>query len=359
MVLERFKAPLVEREFPRPDPRPGEALVKVLAAGVCGSDVHMWQGQDPRTPRPVILGHEGVGEIAALGGEGRAVDGRPLRVGQRISWNRGVVCGRCYFCAVKGQPQFCPHRWVYGIHHSCEKPPHLNGCYADHVLLAAGTDIFVLPEALAKRPEIAVSASCSGATAAHAFESAPVGPGDSVLVQGPGPLGLYLVAFAAAAGAKDIFVIGGTPERLRLCEELGATRLLNRNTTTPDERKNAIMDVTCGRGVDVAFEAVGTADAVVEGIGLVRVGGAYALAGFGQPGGAVELDCYRDVVRRNLRLQGVWVSHTRHTHAALALVLRHPDPFAKLVTRKYPLRQATEALEAAKRREGIKLVLTP
>ena len=359
MVLEEFKKPLVEREFPLPQPRAGEALVRMLAAGVCGSDVHMWQGQDPRTPRPIILGHEGVGEIAALGGELRSVDGQPLRVGQKIIWNRGVVCGRCYFCAVKHQPELCPNRKVYGIHSSCEKPPHLNGCYADHILLTPGTDIFLLPEELSDRPEIAVSASCSGATAAHAFELTPAVAGDSVLVQGPGPLGLYLVAFAAAARARHIFVVGGTPERLALCKEFGATHLLNRNATTPDDRRNAIIKVTSGRGVDVAYEAVGAANVVAEGLRLVRTGGAYALAGFGQPGGALSLDLYTDIVRKNLRLQGVWVSHTRHTHAALALVLRRPDAFAKMVTHKYPLRRATEALEAAKRREGMKLALVP
>jgi threonine dehydrogenase-like Zn-dependent dehydrogenase len=300
-----------------------------------------------------------VGEIAALGGEARSVDGEPLRVGQRIIWNRGVACGRCYFCAVKHEPELCPHRKVYGIHSSCEKPPHLNGCYADHILLTAGTDIFLLPEELCEQPEIAVSASCSGATAAHAFELAPTAPGDSVLVQGPGPLGLYLVAFAATAGARHIFVVGGTPERLALCKEFGATHLLNRNATTPDERRDVIMNMTSGRGVDVAYEAVGAAEVVAEGLRLVRTGGAYALAGFGQPGGSLAFDLYTDIVRKNLRLQGVWVSHTRHTHAALALVARHPEAFAKLVTRKYSLRQATEALEAAKRREGMKLVLAP
>lgn len=359
MVLEQFNAPLVEREFPTPTPAPGEALVKILAAGVCGSDVHMWQGQDPRTPRPIILGHEGVGEVVALGGERQSVDGRPLCVGRKIIWNRGVTCGRCYFCVVKAVPELCPRRWVYGIHHPCDKPPHLNGCYADHILLASGTDIFLLPEELADRPEIAVSASCSGATAAHAFELAPVSPGDSVLVQGPGPLGLYLVAFAAAAGARQIFVIGGTPERLALCGRFGATHLLNRNDVSPQQRRNAIMDATCGRGVDVAFEAVGTADAVAEGIGLIRNGGAYALTGFGQPGGSLSLDLYTDVVRKNLRLQGVWVSNARHTHAALALAGRLRERFADLVTHKFPLREASAALAAARKREGMKLVLTP
>jgi threonine dehydrogenase-like Zn-dependent dehydrogenase len=366
MVLEEFKKPLVERKFPLPAPGPGEILVKVLAAGVCGSDVHMWQGHDPRTPLPIILGHEGVGKIVALGpcgtaalGCGCSVDGQPLRVGQKILWNRGVVCGRCYFCAVKAQPELCPNRVVYGIHRSCDKPPHLNGCYADHILLTRGTDVFLLPEDLRDRPEVAVSASCSGATAAHAVELAPISPGDSVLVQGPGPLGVYLVAFAAAAGARPIFVIGGTPERLALCKQLGATHLLNRNATSPEQRKNAIMNETSGRGVDIAFEAVGTADAVAEGVGLVRTGGTYALTGFGQPGGKLELDLYADLVRKNLRLQGVWVSHTRHTHAALAMVLKQPDRFAKLVTHKYPSRRATQALEAAMQREGMKAVLVP
>ena len=135
MVLEKFNEPLVMRTFPIPTLKEGEVLVKIEAAGVCGSDVHMWEGRDPRIRLPMILGHEGVGEIVEINGEKRDVHGRPLKRGDEVLWNRGVTCGHCYFCKVKMEPSLCPNRWVYGIHTSCAEPPYLTGNYSEFLLL--------------------------------------------------------------------------------------------------------------------------------------------------------------------------------------------------------------------------------
>jgi len=353
-VLKEFGRPLEIEEFPLPAPKEGELLVRMLAAGVCGSDVHMWLGEDRRIPRPIILGHEGVGEVVEAAGEVKSVFGEPLAPGTKILWNRGVVCGRCYFCRIKKDASLCPHRWVYGIHRSCDEPPHLVGCYAEYILLDARTDVFVLGEG---DPAVFVSASCSGATAAHAVELCPPQVGDTVVVQGPGPLGLYLVAFAASCGAADIVVIGGTAERLNICRALGATETINRRETTVEERRGMILERTHGRGADIVYEAVGTASAVEEGINLVRTGGTYAAAGFGQPGGKIELDCFEHVVRKNLRLQGVWVSHTLHTYQAMALVRKMPREFARLVTHRFALDGANDAMRSMKNKEAVKAVI--
>ena len=134
-VLKEFNSPLEFVDFPKPEVHDGEVLVRMTAAGICGSDVHMWRGEDPRTPRPMILGHEGVGVIEGIGGGQlrRDLYGTELKVGMPMIWDRAVVCGMCYFCAVKKLPNLCTSRWVYGIHKGCSDPPHLNGCYADHI----------------------------------------------------------------------------------------------------------------------------------------------------------------------------------------------------------------------------------
>jgi D-arabinose 1-dehydrogenase-like Zn-dependent alcohol dehydrogenase len=200
MVLEKFNHPLPMRAFPIPDLKEGEVLVKIEAAGVCGSDVHMWEGRDPRIRLPMILGHEGVGEIADINGEKRDVHGRPLKRGDKVLWNRGVTCGHCYFCRVKMEPSLCPHRWVYGIHTSCAGPPYLTGNYSEYLLLAREVDLFKIETDVDL--QVFVPASCSGATAAHAFDLSRMESGDSVLVQGIGPLGIFSVAFARSFGAS-------------------------------------------------------------------------------------------------------------------------------------------------------------
>lgn len=356
-VLTQFHQPLEIRTFPIPNLKDGEVLVKVEAAGVCGSDVHMWEGRDPRTRLPIILGHEGAGEIVDLKGEKRDIHGTPLKKGDRVLWNRGITCGHCYFCRVKRIPSLCPSRWVYGIHTTCSEPPFLTGNYAEYLLLVKETDLFKVEAEI----DLAalVPASCSGATAAHALDLSKIEPGDAVLVQGAGPLGIFAVAFAKSSGASPIIVIGGTEERLRMAERFGATHALNRFRLSPKERKEVIQELTHGRGVDVAFEMAGEPEAVSECISLVRNGGTCVSAGFGEPHGKIELDCFHDLNRKNLRLQGIWTSDVRHTHMALQLILSRRDDFKRLITHTFSLDRADEAIRAMKNRQAVKAVLLP
>jgi len=356
-VLEEFNRPLQIKEMKIPDLLPGQILVKIAAAGVCGSDVHMQQGMDPRLALPMCLGHEGVGQIAGMNGEKKTALGEDLKVGDMIIWNRGVLCGKCYFCTVSHQPSLCENRWAYGIHRSVSIPPHLNGCYADHLILSEKTDIFLLDD---RDPAVYVPASCSGATAAHAFEYArpKLKTGDSVLVQGPGSLGIFLIAYSKAAGVGEIIVTGGTQSRLEMCLEFGATEILNRHDNSPEQMKDAIMSLTNGRGVDVAFEASGNLKAITDGMPLVRTGGAYISAGFGEPAGSVGFPWFENVIRKNLTVQGVWVSNTRHVLEAVRTVQMNFDKFSKMVTHRFKLEEATTALESVASREAVKAVLT-
>jgi len=357
-VLEKFNKPLQIREIEIPDLLPGQVLVKITASGVCGSDVHMQQGKDPRLALPMCLGHEGVGQIVRINGEKKTVLGEKLKSGDMIIWNRGVLCGKCYYCTVTHQPSLCENRWAYGIHRSVSDPPHLNGCYAEHLILSEKTDIILLDD---RDPAVYVPASCSGATAAHAFEyaRAHMNMGDTVLIQGPGPLGIFLVAYAKACGAGHIIVTGGTKSRLEMCREFGATDILNRHDYSSEQMKEAVMSLTQDRGVDVAIEASGNLKAVTDGMPLVRTGGAYISAGFGEPAGSVEFPWFENVVRRNLTVQGVWVSDTRHVLEALRVVQMNFEKFAKMITHRFGLEEATEALESVDSRKAVKAVLIP
>ncbi|MFO7296185.1 MAG: zinc-binding dehydrogenase [Caldicoprobacter sp.] len=354
MVLTAFNKPLELQEFTIPALEEGQVLVKLKAAGVCGSDVHMWKGEDPRTPLPIILGHEGVGIVVEIKGEKRTVDGLPLKEGDFILWNRGITCNQCFACKVLREPSLCQHRKVYGINMSCSTPPYLNGCYSEYIVLNRNTDIFKLPQDV--DPAVVVSASCSGATIAHAFDMIQQAVGDTVVVQGPGPLGIYAVAFAKKLGASKVVVIGGSSSRLNICKEMGAITL-DRHSTTVEQRREFIMDMTGGRGADVVVEAVGSQGVVEEGIKLLRSGGTYLSTGFAQPAGLEQVDFYYDVVRKNIRIQGVWVSDTRHTWQALNLVLENPEAFSKMITHRFKLTEANEALNAMATRRALKAVL--
>jgi len=149
----------------------------------------------PHDPRPRRCGRD-------CGGE-RRKEGYlwlVLKPGDKVLWNRGVTCGHCYFCRVKREPSVCPYRWVYGIHTSCAEPPYLTGNYSEYLLLDRNVDLFKIESDVDLLT--LVPASCSGATAAHAFDLSKMESGDSVLVQGVGPLGIFAIAFAKSFGAS-------------------------------------------------------------------------------------------------------------------------------------------------------------
>ena len=357
-VLTGFRKPLEMQDFDLLPLAPGEVLVRLTAAGVCGSDLHMASGEDPRTPLPIILGHEGVGEIVEIRGTKSDLAGRPLKVGQHILWNRSVVCGRCFWCA-RGEQHLCRERFVYGIHRAVAVPPHVNGCYSRHLPLDARTDIIAIDDIPPEHHATLVTASCTGSTAAHAFDLFPPAPDETVVIQGAGPLGCFVAALARDLGVRQIIFISRSEGRLALARQFGATHTISIKQSTPEERKALVHSLTDGRGADAVYEMVGKAEVVREGIGLCRAGGRFITAGFGQPGGKMEWDPFFDLTRPDLKYVGVWVSHTRHTVRALDLMRRRLDDFGHLVTHKVPLAEVGRAHDLMRSGEAMKAVLVP
>jgi hypothetical protein len=357
MVLEEFNAPLVKREIDVPALSPGEALVRITASGVCGSDVHMHRGQDPRTPVPMILGHESVGVVEETSGDVAAVDGTAVTKGMQVAWDRGVYCGRCPYCTVKRQQYLCPSRKAYGIHYGGAEPPPLKGGYATHIVLGAGTRIF--PVADGVDMDFLVACTCSGATSAHSIEEADVRPGDVVVVIGAGPVGLWTMALAHSSGA-EVIAVEPREGRLALAMEMGASVTLDPTKLGGDERRAAVMDRTGGLGADVVIDTTGVAKLTGDGLALVRRGGIYELPGIAVPVGEHPISLYEQLAVRNVAMKGIWVSDTRHFAQALAVGLSGRYPLGKLVTHRFGLGEANAALEAAAADpSAVKVVLKP
>lgn len=358
-VLEEFNKPLSIKEFDTVPPGKEETLIKIQAAGVCGSDVHMIDGKDPRTPLPIILGHEGVGTIKDIAAGRKDINGRPLGKGDMVIWDRGITCGNCYFCKTKKKTYLCPDRQVYGISFTSSEPPHLLGCYSEYVHLLSGTKLMKIEED--SDPATLVAASCSGATAAHTLELSHLDKGDTVVIQGPGPLGIFAIAFANERGAKNIVVTGSSASRRRLeiSKKFGATEMLLRDESSFEERIKHIRDITDGRGAEVVIECSGSPRALTEGIQMVAPGGIYLIPGIATPTGDIPFEMYQDVSRKNVSIQGVWVSDTSHLHKAVKLILSKKYPFEKMVTHTFGLKEINEALETVRSRKALKAVIVP
>lgn len=363
MVVEEFGKPLTYKEFDIPTPAGGEVRVKILASGICGSDVHVWKGEDQRSRLPMILGHEGIGFVDEINRGRIDIFGNVLKKGDLIVWNRGVSCKNCYNCLIKRKTYTCSYRWSYGFSKSINDYPYLNGSYSSHMLLTPETEILRLVKAEDVDPQKDytpyASACCAGTTTACVFEQIRVESSDNVVIQGPGPLGIYAVAFAKEAGAENIIVIGGTQERLDLCLEAGATHVINRRETTPEQRLEKVLEYTDGRGGDIILELAGTREAVEEGLRYIAINGTYASAGIAVDVGEVSINWFRDVVRKNIKIQGVWVGDIKNTWQAIKMFERHKEVLSKMVTHKIPLKQADEALRMMEEKEVIKAVLIP
>ncbi len=344
-VLEQFKAPLALRNFSVPlQPEPGAALVRTEMAGICGTDVHLWKGELPIT-LPVILGHETVGIIHALGaGLEKDWSGQPLYVGDRVTWTPGLTCGTCYYCAEKKIPTRCVNRRAYGISQSCASEPYFLGGYAEFHYLKPRSNIFKLPDDLPT--ESVIGAGCALNTAIHGVERTGISRNDTVVVQGAGPVGIAALAVAKSAGAGRVIMIGAPKHRLEMAKRFGADHVIDlEQVKTPAERIAAVRELTGGYGADVVLECVGLPAAVVEGMEMCRDGGKYLVLGHYCDAGTVAWNPHV-VTRKQLSVFGSWSSEPRHMKTALEFLrtTRKEFPFAEMVSHRFSLEQTNEAL---------------
>lgn len=360
VVLDQFQQPLQLTEFPDPpEVAPGEALVRIEMAGICGTDVHLWLGQLP-IKTPVILGHETVGRIERLGASlERDWRGQQLAVGDRVCWASSISCGECFYCRVKAQPTRCLTRKAYGISYPSNEAPHLRGGYAEKILLRARTAIFRIPDSTPT--DSVVGAGCALTTSIHGLERAPVQWGDIVVVQGAGPVGLAALAVAEVSGASRTIVIGGPKHRLDLARDFGASAVIDIDETKDAEaRRERVLNETGGFGADVVIECVGHPDAVPEGLELCRDGGKYVVLGQYANAGNVSLNPHT-ITRKQLQVIGSWGFEPRHVDRALRLLEeeRWQKLFSRQVTHRFPLEQANEALQTTRAWQSGKTVLVP
>lgn len=344
-----FREPLEIRDIPIPDTlEPGAILVKTERASICGSDVHLWQGElggAARMQLPVILGHEMMGRVARLGPGVRCDSaGQPLAEGDRIVWTH-ASCGECYLCTVTHQPTLCPHRRMY-MFMPCEQPPYLLGGFSEYCYVFPTSGRIKVPDGVPS--ELASAASCALRTVVHGFDRlGRIAGHESVVIQGAGPLGLYAAAMAVQAGAHQVMVIGAPTQRLAVAEKWGVSQTINIDEV-PDarERRRIIRDLTERRGADIVIEVSGGRTAFPEGIDLARRGGRYLV--IGQVGDYQVSMAPRLIVEKQLSVIGVMSGDTEHYYKALQFIQQNGDrfSFADMLSNRYRLDQINDAMDA-------------
>lgn len=338
------------QEVPDPEPGPGEVVVRVQAAGVCGSDLHGYRDPSrgwPGVGRPYMTGHELAGEVAALG---EGVEG--LSVGQRVGVEpRHLVgCGTCRWCR-SGNYQLCPD-----LGRIDGRPVHSNG-FAEYSLESA-EKCFPLPDGLPIEEAAILDVY---AVAVHAVHRVPVRPMDTVVVLGSGAIGLATAQVARAAGAGQVIAVGRRDAPLEVARRLGCDATINASQA---DVAQAVRDLTSGEGAAVVFEAVGgRADTFAQAVEAVSRGGRVGIIGsFVEP---QTLDP-RTCMRKEASLCWVWSYGTwegvPEYRIALDMLANGRVEAAPLITHRFPLASIGEAFAAAddKRASGaIKVLIQP
>ena len=273
------------QESPTPDLAADEALIRVKACGICGSDVHGYDGSSGRRIPPLIMGHEAAGVIEGMGAK---VEGFSL--GDRVTFDSTVYCGECEYC-LEGKVNLCDRRMVLGV--SCGEYRR-HGAFAEYVAVPSRI-LYKLPPSLPFEHAAMIEAV---SVAVHAVGRVKFQPGDASVVVGAGMIGLLLVQAARAAGCDRVIAVDLDKDRLKLAKELGATQSINHLESDTIE---TILGATAGQGARVSFEVVGSTPTVETAIQATRKGGAVVLVGNLAP--QVEFPL-QSVVTREITLFG-------------------------------------------------------
>lgn len=335
----RAEAGFEVTQVQKPVPGPGEALIKVKYASICGTDLHItnWDSWSAsRIKPPLTYGHEFCGYVVEV------ADGvTTVLPGDYVSAEMHMTCGHCYQCQT-GQGHICQTVKIGGID--------MDGCYAEFIKLPA-SQLVKVPESIP--PEHAACLDALG-NAVHTVEKGHVG-GKIVLVTGCGPVGLFAVSVAQAMGASRVFASDVVPFRLEMAEKAGATQVLDASKVKVSEE---IHRLTNGHGVDVVLEMSGNERALTDAFAALRPGGRMVLLGI--PPNPVTVDLNRDVIFKGIDIVGINGREIFATwHRMLELLASGKLDISYIVTHRFALKDFGEAITLVGSGNTGKVLLAP
>ena len=359
------------RSVPRPKVSHKAALIQIGACGVCGTDLHILRGHWPRPlPWPFTLGHELAGVIVEKGSDlEKDFMGRALTVGSKVMLPPLMPCGECDYCVhYPAQANRCLNPTYYGRYLPFEKPPHLWGGWAEMVYvdldMLPATKIYRLPEGISLMlGSLAEPLTCCVRALNRAVSAGGFRVGDTVVVQGSGPIGVLALVAAREMGAGRVVVVGAPEEpRLAVCREFGAEATLSIEThTTPEARIDAVRQFVGGYGADLVLDCSGHPSAGPEGIEMLRDGGTYVEMGQFTDAGAIETNWHRFCVK-DINLLGSWAFTANDIPLGIDMLGRTRDRYPwHLMQTRFPFSEAgiMEATQSAMAMRCVKATIVP
>jgi L-iditol 2-dehydrogenase len=340
LLLSEYKH-LEFTNLPEPEIGPGDLLIRVKACGICGSDVHGFDGSTGRRIPPVVMGHEAAGVVTKVGREVTA-----FKAGDRVTFDSTVYCGKCFFCQ-RGDVNLCDNRQVLGV--SCGDYRRY-GAFAEYVSVPERI-CYRLPDELPFSHAAMIEAV---SVAVHAANLTPISLNDSAVVVGAGMIGLLAIQALRLRGCGTIIAVDLEDTRLRVATTLGATHSVNPSHGDTAEQVRAL---TNGRGADIALEAVGATQPIKTAISAVRKGGTVTLVGNFAP--TIELPL-QSVVTRQIKLIGSCASCGEYP-ACLDLLARGAIKVDPMISALAPLSEGAAWFQRlyAKEPNLMKVILEP
>jgi L-iditol 2-dehydrogenase len=340
LLLKNYKN-LELVDLPTPEIGPNDVLIRVKACGICGSDVHGFDGSTGRRIPPIVMGHEAAGLIHSVGANVKG-----YQIGDRVTFDSTVSCGYCFFCT-RGEINLCDNRQVLGV--SCGEFRR-HGAFAEFVSVPQNI-LYRLPDSLPFEHAALIEAVSIGV---HAVNITPIELGATAVIVGSGMIGLLTLQAARLAGCSRIIAVDLDDNKLEVARQLGADFTLNPKTVDVPAR---VFELTNGHGADVAIECVGAASPIKTAILSVKKGGSVTLVGNISP--TVEIPL-QSVVSRQIRLQGSCASNGEYP-ACIDLLARGAIKVDPIISALAPLEEGAEWFEKlyANNSNLMKVVLQP
>jgi len=365
-------------EFPYPEHlEDGAMIVRPIMSGICGTDKHAYRGESVQYagtereisgPYPAIPGHENVAVVVEITPKARRemeFYGETLSEGDRVVISPDIVCGHCYQCRHGFHYTWCENIESYG-HMKCDAPPHLFGGWAEYMYINPGSHVYKVPSEVSDEIAVlsepmAVAYSLDKLKEISAIPKEGFNFGDTVVIQGVGPLGMCHLIKACMLGAGNIIAVDRSEYRLNMALQFGADYVFNVEKTTQEERVARVKEMTSGRGVDLVIECVGSPKVLPEGLEMLRQGGTYLETGNFVDTGTVEINPHRHLCAKNVRLIGM--TNLCYTGYLPSMKMMHRYskwyPFEDLVTHRYPIDEALTGLLKSMELDSMKVVIVP
>ncbi len=367
VVLEA-KGKLSLKSFPYPELKKDCAIIRMEHSGICGTDKHSFEGFFHQKggrpiPLPVIQGHENVGIIEEINGELLDHDGNILKIGDRVVPAPNISCGKCFACRNNRPYYYCDCKLDYGNNIGAGEPPHIFGGWSEYLYILPGSHLFKYPDTLDPKfgtfiEPLSVT-GCLDKARQWSSEWEPFRSGDTVVILGTGPIGLFHLIKANLMGAGKIISIDPYKFRTSLAQEFGATETVTSNDR--EEIKDNIKKLTNNVGADLVVDCSGVSEGFTIALELIREGGMVLEVGIFSNSHDISINPHSHILEKSARIIGIGGDDISQYYPSIKLLERNIDklPWKKIISHEFNINNVHEAMDIAMSDKSMKVLLNP